>query len=190
MRRQLLPALRMVLVMTVLTGVLYPLLVTGIAQGLFTGRANGSVLRRDGQIVGSSLQGQLFTEDRYFHTRPSAAGDGYDAGATSGSNAGPTNEEFLAEVRKRVANYHETNGLPPDAPVPVDAVTASGSGLDPHITPANADLQVARVAQARGADEQRVRALVAEHTSGSTWGILGEDAINVVELNLALDEQL
>ena len=190
MRRQLLPALRMVLVMTVLTGLLYPLLVTGIAQGLFNDKANGSVLRQDGQVVGSSLQGQPFTEDRYFHTRPSAAGDGYDGSATSGSNAGPTNEEFLAKVRQRVADYRDTNGLPEDAPVPVDAVTASGSGLDPHITPANADLQVPRVARARGVDEQPVRELVTEHTSGSTWGILGEDAVNVVELNLALDEQL
>jgi K+-transporting ATPase ATPase C chain len=188
MRRQLLPALRMVLVMTVLTGLLYPLLVTGVAQGLFSDRANGSVLRRDGQIVGSSLQGQVFTDDRYFHTRPSMAGDGYDGSSTSGSNAGPTNDEFLAEVRQRVADYRETNGLPDDAAVPVDAVTASGSGLDPHITPANAELQVARVADARDASEQRVRALVADHTSRSTWGILGEDAVNVVELNLALDE--
>jgi K+-transporting ATPase ATPase C chain len=190
MRRQLLPALRMVLVMTVLTGLLYPLLVTGIAQGLFNDKANGSLLRSHDQIVGSSLQGQLFTADHYFHARPSVAGDGYDASSTSGSNAGPTNEEFLAEVRQRLAGYRHTNELPVDAPVPVDAVTASGSGIDPHIAPANAELQVARVARARGADEQQVRGLVAEHTSGSTWGILGEDAVNVLELNLALDERL
>lgn len=188
MRRQLLPALRMVLVMTVLTGLLYPLLVTGIAQGLFAGRADGSLLRRDGQIVGSSLQGQPFTADRYFHTRPSAAG--YDGGATSGSNAGPTNEEFLADVRERVAGYRATNGLPDDAAVPVDAVTASGSGLDPHISPANAALQVPRVARDRGVDEQRVRDLVAQHTTLATLGVFGEDAVNVVELNLALDEEL
>jgi K+-transporting ATPase ATPase C chain len=190
MRRQLLPAVRMVLVITVLTGLLYPLVVTGIAHGLFADRANGSLLRRDGQVVGSSLQGQPFTADRYFHTRPSFAGDGYDGSSTSGSNAGPTNEEFLAEVAQRVADYREINGLGEDARVPVDAVTASGSGLDPHITPANAALQVPRVARDRGVDEQRVRDLVGRHTTGATLGIFGEDAVNVVELNMALDEQL
>jgi K+-transporting ATPase ATPase C chain len=190
MRRQLLPAVRMVLIMTVLTGLLYPLVVTGIAQGLFADRANGSLLRRDGQVVGSSLQGQPFTADRYFHTRPSVAGHGYDGSSTSGSNAGPTNEEFLAEVRQHVADYREINELGDDARVPVDAVTASGSGLDPHITPANAALQVPRVARDRGVEEVRVRDLVARHTTGATLGIFGEDAVNVVELNMALDEQL
>jgi K+-transporting ATPase ATPase C chain len=190
MRRQLLPAVRMVLVMTVLTGLLYPLVMTGIAQGLFADRASGSLLRRNGQVVGSSLQGQPFTADRYFHTRPSLAGDGYDGSSTSGSNAGPTNEEFLAEVRQRVSDYRRINGLADDTRVPVDAVTASGSGLDPHITPANAALQVPRVARDRSVDEQRVRDLVARHTTGATLGIFGEDAVNVVELNMALDEQL
>jgi K+-transporting ATPase ATPase C chain len=178
----------MVLVMTVLTGLVYPLLVTGIAQGLFNGKANGSLLRRNGQIVGSSLQGQPFTADHYFHTRPSAAG--YDGSATSGSNAGPTNAGFLAGVRQRVADYRETNGLPDDATVPVDAVTASGSGLDPHISPANAALQVPRVARERDVDEQRVRDLVTQHTTRATLGVFGEDAVNVVELNLALDEEM
>ena len=189
MRRQLLPALRMVLVMTVLTGLLYPLLVTGVAQTLFPGRADGSLLQRDGEVVGSSLQGQIFTADSYFHTRPSNAGDGYDGAATSGSNAGPSNEEFLAEVRARVADYRTTNGLPDDARVPVDAVTVSGSGLDPHITPANAALQAPRVAAARGLDEGQVHDLIAQHTDSAPLGILGADAVNVVELNLALDEQ-
>jgi K+-transporting ATPase ATPase C chain len=188
MRRQLLPALRMVLVLTVLTGLAYPLLVTGIAQGLFPEQANGSFLRRDGELVGSSLQGQVFTADRYFHARPSAAGEtGYDASATSGSNDGPTNEEFLAVVEQRVAAYREANELPADVRVPVDAVTASGSGLDPNITPANARLQAPRVAAARGLDEQRVLDLVDEYSAGPTLGILGEDRVNVVELNLALD---
>ncbi|HEX6254367.1 MAG TPA: K(+)-transporting ATPase subunit C [Euzebyales bacterium] len=188
MRRQLLPALRMILVMTVLTGLAYPLVVTGLAHALFTDEADGSLLRRDGEIVGSSLQGQVFTADRYFHTRPSAAGDvGYDASATSGSNDGPTNETFLALVEQRVAVYRETNGLPDDTHVPVDAVTASGSGLDPEITPANASRQAARVATARGLDADRVRDLIERHTTASTFGILGEERVNVVELNLALD---
>lgn len=188
MRRQLLPALRMVLVLTVLTGLVYPLVVTGIAQALFTDEANGSLLRREGDIVGSSLQGQVFTADRYFHTRPSAAGEvGYDASATSGSNYGPTNEEFLALVEQRAAEYREHNDLPNDAPVPVDAVTASGSGLDPEITPANAALQTPRVAAARGLEEDRMRDFVERHTAEPTFGILGEDRVNVVELNLALD---
>jgi K+-transporting ATPase ATPase C chain len=188
-RRQLLPALRMVVVMTVLTGLLYPLAVTGVAQGVFADRANGSALRRDGEVVGSSLQGQVFTAGRYFHTRPSSAGDGYDAGATSGSNAGPTNAAFLAEVRQRVADYRAINGLPDDAPVPVDAVTASGSGLDPHITPANAALQAPRVAAARNIDQERVRELIVQHTDHPAFGMLGADTVNVVELNLALDDQ-
>lgn len=188
MRRQLLPALRMVLVLTVLTGLVYPLVVTGIAQALFNDEANGSLLRRDGDVIGSSLQGQVFTADRYFHARPSAAGaTGYDAGATSGSNFGPTNEEFLALVEQRVAEYRERNDLPDDAPVPVDAVAASGSGLDPEITPANAALQAPRVAAARGLGEDRVRDLIERYTAASTLGILGEDRVNVVELNLALD---
>jgi K+-transporting ATPase ATPase C chain len=178
----------MVLVLTVLTGLAYPLLVTGLAQGLFPEQANGSFLRRDGEIVGSSLQGQVFTANRFFHTRPSAAGEtGYDASATSGSNDGPTNEEFLAVVEQRVAAYREANELPADVRVPVDAVTASGSGLDPNITPANARLQAPRVAAARGLDEQRVLDLVDEYSAGPTLGILGEDRVNVVELNLALD---
>lgn len=187
MRRQLLPALRMVLVLTVLTGLAYPLVVTGIAQALFADEANGSVLRRDGDIVGSSLQGQVFTADRYFHSRPSAAGEGYDASATSGSNYGPTNEEFVALVEQRVADYRDVNDLPDDTRVPVDAVTASGSGLDPEITPANAALQAPRVAAARGLEADRVRDLIERHTAGSTLGMLGEDRVNVVELNLALD---
>jgi K+-transporting ATPase ATPase C chain len=189
MRRQLLPALRMVLVMTVLTGLAYPLLVTGVAQALLGSRADGSVLYRDGELVGSSLQGQVFTSDRYFHARPSAAGEGYDAGATGGSNLGPTNPELRDTVAQRVAEYRQTNGLAPDALVPVDAVTASGSGLDPHISPANAALQVRRVAAARGLDERAVRALVAAHTDGRALGVLGADTVNVVELNLALDER-
>jgi potassium-transporting ATPase KdpC subunit len=189
MRRQLLPALRMVVVLTLLTGMLYPLAITGIGQAVLNDRANGSLLRRDGQVVGSRLQGQLFTAPDYFHARPSSAGDGYDGSATAGSNLGPTNPDLAAEVRKRIADYRQLYGLAADAPVPIDAVTASGSGLDPHISTANADLQVARVAQARGLDETAVRELVAANTQRRPLRLLGEDTVHVLELNLALDER-
>ena len=189
MRRQLAPALVAFLALTLLTGVIYPLAVTGIAQLGFPGRADGSLVESGGEVVGSRLVGQQFTGARYFQPRPSAAGDGYDAMSSSASNLGPTNEEFLSAVEERVAAYRELNGLADGAEVPADAVTASGSGLDPHISPANARLQAARVARERGLDESAVLALVDEHTDGRSLGFLGEPGVNVLELNLALDRQ-
>jgi K+-transporting ATPase ATPase C chain len=189
MRRQLFPALVMLVVFTVITGLAYPLVVTGIAQGVFNDKADGSLVENaDGEVVGSSLIGQAFTEPEYFHPRPSAAGDGYDASASSGSNLGPTNEEFLAGVEERADAYRDENGLAADAEVPVDAVTASASGLDPHISVANARLQALRVADARDLNFDTVLGLVDDHTSGRDLGFLGEKGVNVLELNLALDE--
>jgi K+-transporting ATPase ATPase C chain len=187
MRRQLLPALLVFVVMTVLTGVLYPLVLTGVAQVVFPGRADGSLVEREGEVVGSRLLGQGFSGERYFHPRPSAAGDGYDGAASSASNLGPTNEDLLTSVAERVAAYRELNDVAPGADVPVDAVTSSGSGLDPHISPANALLQAPRVARVRGISVDAALALVDEHTKGRSLGFLGEPGVNVLELNLALD---
>lgn len=188
MRRQLLPALRVLLVLTVLTGLAYPLLVTGVAQGAFASKADGSVVTGPkGTEVGSSLIGQTFEGDRWFHGRPSAAGDGYDPTSSSSSNLGPTNPDLLKAVADRVDQYRKDNGLSATATVPVDAVTASGSGLDPQISVANARLQAPRVAEARGLSLQEVRALIDEHTTGRSLGFLGEPGVNVVTLNLALD---
>jgi potassium-transporting ATPase KdpC subunit len=189
MRRQLFPAFMMMVVFTVITGLAYPLAVTGIAQGLFNDNADASLVENaDGELVGSSRIGQSFSEPEYFHPRPSAAGDGYDASASSGSNLGPTNDEFLATVDERANAYREENGLDADAEVPVDAVTASASGLDPHISAANARLQAPRVADERGLDLDTVMELVEDQTSGRDLGFLGERGVNVLELNLALDE--
>lgn len=188
MRRQLLPALRMLLVLTVLTGVLYPLAMTGIGQTVFGEKADGSLITdADGRVVGSSLIGQAFDGGEWFQPRPSAAGDGYDPTSSSSSNLGPTNPALLDSVAERVATYRKVNGLPADARVPVDAVTASGSGLDPQISVANARLQAPRVAEARGLSVDDVDALIDEHTQGRALGFLGEPGVNVLELNLALD---
>jgi potassium-transporting ATPase KdpC subunit len=187
MRKQLLPALLMFVALTVLLGIVYPLVVTGIAQVAFSDKADGSLVRRGGRLVGSSLIGQAFTEPKYFHPRPSAAGDGYDAMASAASNLGPTNQDFLKTVAERVASYRTENGLPAGAKVPVDAVTASGSGLDPHISVANARLQAPRVAQARGLSVAKVEAAIGDHTDTRSLGVLGEDGVNVLGLNLALD---
>jgi potassium-transporting ATPase KdpC subunit len=189
MRRQLFPALMMLLVFTVITGLVYPMVVTGVAQGAFGDKADGSLVENaDGEVVGSSLIGQTFTEPEYFHPRPSAAGDGYDASASSGSNLGPTNDDLLASVEERAEAYREENGLGAAAEVPVDAVTASASGLDPHISVANARLQALRVADERGLEVDTVLELVDDHTSGRDFGFLGEKGVNVLELDLALDE--
>lgn len=188
MRRQLLPALRLLAVLTVLVGIAYPLAITGVAQALFSHQADGSIVTVDGAAVGSSLMGQVFTGDQYFESRPSAAGDGYDGTASAASNLGPNNPDLLATIEDRSVAYRERNGLAADAEVPVDAVTASGSGLDPHISVANARLQADRVAQARGLPVDEVLALIDDHTDGRTLGFLGEAGVNVLELNLALDE--
>jgi len=186
--RQLRPALIVTVVFTVLLGVAYPLLATGIGQVFFHEKANGSLITRDGNVVGSEFIGQTFVAPEYFHSRPSAAGAGYDGSASSGSNLGPVNPDLLAAVAERVAAYREENGLSADVLVPVDAVTASASGLDPHISVANARLQAARVAAERGLDLQVVLGLIDEHTEGRSLGILGEPGVNVVLLNVALDD--
>ena len=187
LRRQLAPAVVAFLAFTLVTGFAYPLVVTGVAQVVFPHRADGSLVERRGQIVGSRLIGQAFASNRYFYPRPSAAGDGYDAMASSASNLGPTNPALLRAVRQRVREYRRENGLAPGQVVPVDAVTASASGLDPDISVANARLQAARVARARGLPVAEVQSLISRHTSGRSLGFLGEPVVNVLELNLALD---
>ena len=182
---QLAAGLRIVAVMTVALGVAYPLAITAFAQLAVEGRADGQLIEVDGQVIGSRLIAQEFTGAEYFQSRPSAAG--YDAAASTGSNLGPTNPTLVDAVADRVAAYRALNGLPDQLGVPVDAVTASGSGLDPHISPANARLQAPRVAAARGLGLDVVLALVDESTARRPLGILGDDAVNVVELNVGLD---
>jgi K+-transporting ATPase ATPase C chain len=183
------PLIGVTLALFVLTAIAYPLAVTGIAQGAFNRQANGSLVERDGEAIGSTLVGQQFSSDFYFHGRPSAAGDGYDASASSGSNLGPTSADLLASIDERVQAFREENGLPEDAQVPADAVTASGSGLDPHVSPATARVQVARVAAARDADEQAVRDLVEDFVEEPFLGIIGEPRVNVLKLNIELDKR-
>jgi len=187
MRRQLLPALVMTLCLTVLVGVVYPLAVSGAAGILFPHKASGSLVEKDGKVVGSSLLGQNFADPKYFWPRPSAAGDGYDGLASGATNLGPSNPKLLDAVKERVAAYREANHLAADAAVPVDAVTASASGLDPAISVANARLQAPRVAGARHVNPDAILKVVAAHTQTRPWGFLGEDSVNVLELNLALD---
>lgn len=187
-RRQILPAFLMLVVFTVGLGLVYPLAVTGVAQVTMSGKADGSLVEVDGKVVGSSLIGQNFAGAGYFHPRPSGAGaDGYDGLASAGSNLGPNSEVLLATVSERVDAYRDENGLADGVEVPVDAVTASGSGLDPHISIANAKLQSPRVAEERGLSESEIAALIDDNTDGRTLGFLGQPGVNVLRLNLALD---
>jgi K+-transporting ATPase ATPase C chain len=176
-----------VAVLGVMVGGAYPLVCWSVAQILFPGRSNGSLVTRDGRIVGSSLIGEPFRSPAYFHPRPSAAGDGYDAERSGGTNLGPLSKALAESVRARAMTYREDNGLAADEAVPADAVTASGSGLDPHISPENARLQARRVARHRGLAEADVMSLVKACTEGRTFGVLGEPRVNVLLLNLSLD---
>jgi K+-transporting ATPase ATPase C chain len=188
-KKQAVIGLIMLIMFTVLGGIIYPLVITGLAQIFWPHQANGSLISQDGRIVGSELIGQSFTSPRYFHGRPSAAGqNGYDASNSSGSNLGPTSKVLIDSIAERARQVRQENGLAPDAPVPADLVTMSASGLDPDISPASAFLQVPRVAKARNLPEDQVRALVASHVVGREWGFLGEPRVNVLELNLALNK--
>ena len=184
MKKNLVTAVLMTVATTILLGIIYPLVVTGLAQVLFHDKANGQLIEANGKIIGSRIIGQGFSGPGYFHSRPSAVN--YDAANSNGSQLGPTNRKLIDRVRGDVTTLHAEN---PDVPVPVDLVTTSASGLDPDITPAAARFQVHRVAEARKVLEADTRRLVEEHTEGRTWGLLGEPRVNVLELNLALDAQ-
>lgn len=185
MKNDFLISIRFTIAITILFGVLYPLCVTGLSQLLFHDQANGELILRHGRVVGSKLIGQAFAGPSYFHSRPSAAGAGYDASASGGSNLAPTNKALLERVAAGVKSLQQEN---PGALVPVDLVTSSASGLDPDISPAAADFQIPRVARERGLTESQLRALVTKHTEPRQWGFLGEPRVNVLELNLDLDE--
>jgi len=189
MRHQIGPAFRIMLVLTVLTGLIYPGVVTALCQAVFHWQANGSMVKVDGKEIGSALIGQNFTRPEYFHPRPSAAGnDGYDATASTGSNYGPTSQKLIDRVKSSVEQFRKEN---PDyaGPIPADLLTASASGLDPEISPASAEAQAARVAKARGASLEQVSQLITQNTKGPDLGFLGEPRVNVLELNLELDRQ-
>jgi potassium-transporting ATPase KdpC subunit len=185
MKKNLMIAVLMTLVTTVLFGLLFPLLVTGLAQVLFNDQANGELMTRNGQVLGSRLIGQSFSSPGYFHSRPSKAGTGYDAGNSSGSNLGPTNQTLIARVQGDADRLQAEN---PGAAIPMDLLTTSGSGLDPHISPEAAEFQVPRVAKERGLSQDAVRQAIRQHTESRQFGFLGEPRVNVLELNLALDE--
>jgi potassium-transporting ATPase KdpC subunit len=189
MLRQLVPALRMTVLLTVLTGLIYPGVITGLCQVLFRSQANGSLVAQNGHVIGSVLLGQNFTKPGYFHPRPSAAGnDGYDSTASTGSNFGPTNQKLYDRVKTSAEQFRKEN---PDysGPIPADALTTSGSGLDPEISVANANAQTARVAKARGASASTIQGLIGSATEGRDLGFLGEPRINVLRLNLKLDRE-
>jgi len=179
------PAILFTILTTVVLGLAYPLFITGIAQLVFPHQANGSLILKNGQVIGSELIGQSFTADKYFHPRPSAAGNGYDATASGGTNLAQSNAKLAARIRADIDKLQQANG---GKPVPIDMVTTSASGLDPDITPDNAEYQTSRVAAARGISEDAVRKLIATHTKGRDLAVFGEPRINVLELNLALDE--
>jgi len=184
MKKELILALRFTLITTLVFGLIYPLVVTGLSKLLFPKQAAGSLIEKNGRVVGSKLIGQSFSGDKYFHSRPSAAGNGYDASASSPSNLAPTNQALIDRVKSDVAKLQQEN---PGVPIPTDLVTASGSGLDPEISPAAAEFQIPRIAKARGISVDSLKSLVARHTQARTWGIFGEPRVNVLELNLDLD---
>jgi potassium-transporting ATPase KdpC subunit len=185
MKKNLLTSILMTLATTILLGIIYPLVVTGFAQLLFPEKANGQLIHKNGEVIGSRIIGQPFVSDKYFHSRPSAAGNGYDAANSGGSNLGPTNQKLIDRIKADVATAQADNlGVP----VPIDLVTTSGSGLDPDITPAAAFFQAPRIARVRGISEDQVRELVRTHIQQRQFGILGEPRVNVLELNLALDD--
>jgi len=186
MKKNLTTAILMTIATTVLLGIVYPLVVTGIAQVIFPKQANGQLIQKAGRTVGSRIIGQGFSGADYFHPRPSAAGSGYDAANSGGSNLGPTNKKLVERVNQDVASLHTEN---PNQAVPIDLVTTSASGFDPHITPAAAEFQLSRVAKARGINQDALRKLIAKHMEGRQLGVLGEPRINVLELNLELDER-
>lgn len=205
MLKQLRASIVSVLVITLLTGFIFPLVITGIARAAFPHQANGSLIEQNGKVIGSKLIGQPFAAAGYFHPRPSAAGNGYDATSSSGTNLGPTSDKLINGIHKKLANgkddpgnfdgikdlaaaYRTENGLAANTPIPADAATRSASGLDPEISPANADLQVARVAKARGLSDDAVRKIVSESTAGRQLGVLGEPRLNVLAANIALDK--
>lgn len=185
MKKNIITSILMTIATTILLGIIYPLAVTGIAQVFFRDKANGQLITQNGTVVGSRIIGQSFIGTGYFHSRPSAAGNGYDAANSGGSNYGPTNQKLIDRVAGRVADLQKEN---PATRIPADLVTTSGSGLDPDISPAGADFQVARIAKDRGLAEDQVRQLIQQHTSLRQWGFLGEPRVNVLELNLALDQ--
>ena len=185
MKKNLRISILMTIATTILLGIIYPLVITALAQVLFHDKANGQLIQKNGDVIGSRIIGQPFTSDKYFHSRPSAAGNGYDAANSGGSNLGPTNQKLMDRVKSDVPAAQAEN---PGTPVPIDLVTTSASGLDPDISPAAAYFQVPRIARVRGLSEDRVRALVGSHVQHREFNILGEPRVNVLELNLALDE--
>jgi len=186
--QELKSAILATLIMAILLCGIYPVVVWGIAQVVFPRQANGSLINHGGRVVGSSLIGQAFNGERHFHTRPSAAGsDGYDAASSGGSNLGPLSRKLMDQVKERASAYRTANNIPPSVPLPADAVTASGSGLDPHISAKNAELQATRVARARGIPEEEIRKQIRQYSEGPDLGFLGEPGVNVLRLNLALD---
>jgi len=186
MKKNLITAILMTIATTILLGIIYPLVVTGLAQLMFPKQANGQLIHKDGKTIGSSIIGQSFSSPAYFHPRPSFAGNGYDATNSNGSQLGPTNQKLIDRVKGDVTSAQAEN---PGTPVPIDLVTGSASGLDPHITPAAAEFELPRVARERGTTVDQLRALVAKHTSDRQFGFLGEPRVNVLELNLELDER-